>query len=111
VALFPGIWCSKVFQHDTEARASQRTFFQLTLAPHFLSLAGVVSNVHNRKILCFFFGGGFKLWCYIMGEDLHYVNFSQNRNAHGNGLEFTSLNMWTNMILRMSRILLQGSFF
>ncbi len=24
----------------------------------------------------------------------HYENFSQNRNAHGNELEFTSLNMW-----------------
>jgi hypothetical protein len=30
-----------------------------------------------------------------MGENLHYENFSRNRNAHGNGLEFTSLNMGT----------------
>ncbi len=29
-----------------------------------------------------------------MGEDLRYEKFSQNRNAQGNELEFTSLNMW-----------------
>jgi hypothetical protein len=46
-----------------------------------------------------------------MGEDSHYENFSRNRNAHRNGFEFTSLNMWTNMILRMWRNLLQGPFF